>query len=93
MHSMNSVASSAFDGVIAAFTGTAILGAASYMRRRVTRRQAANHLQLVFTEADGQYESNGSFPVRRVPRSFPGIFWQKKPAFHCQGLKTRVTDD
>ncbi|MCY4486160.1 MAG: hypothetical protein OXF11_03470 [Deltaproteobacteria bacterium] len=51
MDSMNSIASSALAGVIAALTATAILGAASYIRRRAARRQAIRHLQHLFTHA------------------------------------------
>ena len=51
MDSMNSIASSALAGVIAALTATAILGAARYIRRRATRRQAIRHLQHLFTQA------------------------------------------
>lgn len=51
MDSLNSIASSALAGVIAALTATAILGAASYIRRRAARRQAIRHLQHLFTDA------------------------------------------
>ena len=51
MESLNSIASSALAGVIAALTATAILGAASYIRRRAARRQAIRHLQDLFTQA------------------------------------------
>ena len=50
MDSMNSIASSALAGVIAALTATAILGVASYIRRWAARRQAIKHLQHLFTQ-------------------------------------------
>ena len=51
MDSVNSIASSALAGVIAALTVTAILGVASYIRRLSARRQAIRHLQYLFTHA------------------------------------------
>ena len=51
MDPMNSVASSALAGVIAALTATAILGAAKYVRRRAAKREAISHLQDLFTQA------------------------------------------
>ena len=47
---MNSIASSALAGVIAALTATAILGVASYIRRWAAIRQAIKHLQHLLTQ-------------------------------------------
>ena len=50
MDSLNSIASSALAGVIAALTATTILAVASYIRRLAARRQAIRHLQHLFTD-------------------------------------------